>query len=111
MHLFCEVNRRPRWYILFLAGLLASCGETESPSPLGDYLVRVDNIRTLSVNEVRTQLKNHPAVSVNPLLIDLLATQGVRVLKLTYRTPNPEGQMIEVSGALILPEAQMPHCL
>ncbi|GAB4395923.1 MAG: hypothetical protein OHK0053_07700 [Microscillaceae bacterium] len=87
-----------------MAGLLAACGETESPPPSGDYLVRVENIRTLDVHQVRAQLKNHPAVSVNPLLIDLLATQGVRVLKLTYRTPNPEGQIIEVSGALILPE-------
>jgi hypothetical protein len=109
-----------RFLVLFAMGLsaLASCGEPDSvdsrqserpanfrltepdeASVTNGKLLTANRMITLSAPEVSQRLQGTGAQAQN----------GVHIYKLTYRTQTPNGQAIDASGILALPDTGAPQ--
>lgn len=93
---------RTFWFVS-IVGLffVASCKKSDvDKQPVeNQYLVDTSSIATITKEQLAEQIK---AFDPNPLLANLIKN-GVRVVRLTYKTKNSDGAEITASGAMIIP--------
>jgi pimeloyl-ACP methyl ester carboxylesterase len=92
---------RSFWFVSIVGLLLvASCKNSDpetKPKVENEYLVDTSSIVSLSKEQLVEQIR-----SFNPQLV-FLVKNGVRVVRLTYKTKNSDGAEITASGAMIIP--------
>lgn len=103
-------NSRNKFVTLFLfffstLGLVgAGCQQEITPDSPGveeRYLVRAELIGEPTAVEVQKRFGNMP-------IINALVQHDLQVYKLVYNTKNVDGQVIEASGALLVPAVNTP---
>lgn len=91
---------RTFWFVSFVGlFLVASCKNSDvDKEPVENiYLVDTSSIATITKEQLVSQI-----TAYNPLFVSFIKN-GVRVVRLTYKTKNSDGAEITASGAMIIP--------
>jgi dienelactone hydrolase len=73
----------------------------DDPAVVEKYLVRAELIAEPTAVEIQNRFGNHPIVRA-------LIQHNLQVYRLVYKTQNVDGQVIEASGALLVPVVNTP---
>lgn len=100
---------RTCWFVSIVGlFLVASCKNSDvdtKPKAENEYLVDTSTILSLSKEQLVAQITTY-----NPLFVSFVKN-GVRVVRLTYKTKNSDGADIVASGAIILPTTSVEASL
>jgi len=101
------------WVILALFIFFTSCqgSKEENPLPEAQYLVSAELIREVSQQELSALLL--AAGAFDPALAELagfalLTRYNVKVYRVVYKTKDLEGNEIQASGAMLIPQVSEP---
>lgn len=83
----------PALVVLFL---LAACSKDKGPepTPAPEYLISSENVTNVSAGDIK---------ALDPQLAPFIAN-GVKVYRIVYKTDFPEGNEIQASGLIIVPD-------
>lgn len=81
--------------------LVASCSKDDIPEEfIPEYLISSEQIVEFSSDEIKAQLADNQML---PAQVEFLIRYGVKGLRITYSTVDAQGNDIEASGALLIP--------
>lgn len=90
---------KSRILLLVVTAYVVACKNGDDPAPSYQYLVEARQVARLTKDQVVAQVSGTTGLGA-------LVQNGVTTYRITYKTKNTDGTVIQASGALVVPDVQ-----
>ncbi len=100
------LNKYFCFFLLTIPFWLGSCSSDDEPEALSEGTVfkEAELVQEFNVTELRDFVNTRPGISLDPLIVQVLAQRDIQVYRLEYETLNTTGETIRASGLVALPQ-------